>query len=108
MKSKIRSTELEEALLEATDHGLLALGEIVRQTIYERAERSYEVKKDEIPQNLERFHKALQGLLGAGAKVIERQIARNLYGRLGLNFIAHHDWTIVEYVNDAKRMHGGA
>jgi YesN/AraC family two-component response regulator len=108
VRSKPHSTKLEEALLEATDHGLLALGEIVRQTIYERVETNHQIKKGEIPENLETFHRALQVMLGAGAKVVERQITRNLYGRLGLNFIAHHDWTLVEYVNDAKRMRGGA
>jgi hypothetical protein len=95
-----------KALAEATDYGLLALGEIVRATIYERIERNYQVKRDEISEKLEVFHKALQGLLGAGAKVIEKQIAKNLYSQLDLNFIERADWTIVEYFDHAKKAKG--
>jgi|SRR3989337_4215232 len=96
-----------EALLEAVDQGLAIPGEIVRAAIYERIERSYQVKREDIPENLEGFHKALEELLGAGARVIERQIAKNFYSRLDLNFTARKDWTIVEYFDHAKKAKGG-
>jgi len=102
-----RSTALDEALREATDHGLLALGEMVREAIYQRIERTHQVRRDEIPEKLDTFHKALEGLLGAGAKVIEKQIAKNLYSRLDLNFTEHSNWTIVEYFDHAKKAKGG-
>lgn len=95
--------ELGKALLEAVDQGLLVPGEIVRAAIYERIERSYQVKREEIPEKLETFHRALQDLLGAAAKVMEKLIAKNLYSRLGLNFTEHDSWTLVDYVNHAKR-----
>jgi hypothetical protein len=91
------------ALLEAVDAGLLVPGEIVRTAIYERIERSYRVKREEILEKLETFHEALQDLLGASAsKVMEKLIARNLYSRLELNFRQHDGWTLVDYVNHAK------
>lgn len=102
-----QSTTIEDAMFHATDHGLLALGEIVRDTIYQRIERTYQVKRNEIPEKLEPFHKALQGTLGAGAKVIERLIAKNLYSQLDLNFTAHANWTIIEYFDHAKKANGG-
>jgi hypothetical protein len=34
---------------------------------------------------------------------MERQIVKDLYGKLGVVFENHADWTLVEYVNDAKR-----
>ena len=92
-----------EALLEAVDQGLAVPGEIVRIAIYERIERSYQVRREEIPEKLEIFHKALQDLLGAGAKVMEKIIAKNLYTSLGLKFIEHANWTLVDYVNHTKR-----
>ena len=55
---------LEKILLEAVDEGLLVPGEIVRAAIYERLERSYQIKRGEIPEKLETFHLALQDLLG--------------------------------------------
>jgi hypothetical protein len=93
---------LEKILLEAVDEGLLVPGEIVRAAIYERLERSYQVKRGEIPEKLETFHRALQDLLGAGGKVMEKLIAKSLYRRLELNFTQHDGWTLIDYVNHAK------
>jgi hypothetical protein len=47
---------------------------------------------------------ALEDLLGKGAKVMEKLIAKNLYNHLGLNFTQHDGWTLVDYVNHAKEM----
>lgn len=101
-----RYTALDDALREASDQGLLVLGEIVRETIYQRIERTHQVKREEIPEKLGTFHEALQVMFGARVKVIERLIARDLYGRLGLNFTTHDGWTIVEYFDNAKKLMG--
>jgi len=94
--------EFREALLESVDYGLNVLGEIVRQTIYERIEKDHELKRTEIPERLEAFHKALESVLGVSAKTVERLIAKNLYQRLGLNFTPRPEWTLIEYVDHAK------
>ena len=96
-----------EALLEAVDQGLLVPGEIVRAAIYERIERSYQIRREEIPEKLETFHNALQELMSTGAKVIEKLIAKNLYQRLGLNFTEHVNWTLADYVNHVKKESSG-
>lgn len=96
--------DLDKILLEAVDEGLLVPGEIVRAAIYDRIERSYQLKRGEIPEKLETFHLALEDLLGKGAKVMEKLIAKNLYNHLGLNFTQHDGWTLVDYVNHAKEM----
>jgi hypothetical protein len=74
-----QSADLSKVLLEAVDEGLLVPGEIVRAAIYERLERSYQIKRAEIPEKLETFHQALQDLLGAGGKVMEKLIAKSPY-----------------------------
>jgi len=100
----IESSGLKEALLHAIDDGLAVPGEIVRTAIYDRIERSYQLRREEIPEKLPTFHKALQDLLGASAtKVMEKLIAKNLYRPLELNFTEHADWDIVDYVNHAKK-----
>jgi len=96
------SLELEMALLKSVDESLLVPGEIVRAAIYERLERSYQLKRDEIPEKLSAFHEALGDLLGAGGKVMERLIAKSLYRRLSLNFAQRDGWTLVDYVDHAK------
>jgi len=100
----VESSGLKEALLHAIDDGLAVPGEIVRTAIYDRIERSYQLRREEIPDHLETFHKAFQDLLGASAKVMEKVIAKNLYSRLGLDYVAHENWTLVDYVNHAKRV----
>jgi KaiC/GvpD/RAD55 family RecA-like ATPase len=94
---------VESALLSAIDDGLLALGEVVRDTIYDRFDRKYQLKHDEIPQRMDVFHEALQGMLGAGARVIETQIAKIFDNQLNLEFTEDVNWTIVDYFDSAKR-----
>jgi len=101
------SRDVADSLVQAVDEALLVLGEIVRTAIYERIERSYQVKREEILEKLETFHRALQDLLGVGGKVMEKLIVRNLYRRLGLSFENHDGWTLVDYVNHAKAFAGG-
>jgi hypothetical protein len=100
--------QLREALLQAVDDGLLVPGEIVRAAIYERLEKSYHIRREEIPEKLETFHRALQDLLGKSANVMEKLIAKNFYICLGLGFAAHDDRTLVDYVNHARGQKRGA
>jgi KaiC/GvpD/RAD55 family RecA-like ATPase len=96
-------TNVEEAMLEAIDRGLLALGKVVRDTIYDRFDRMYQLRHEEIPVKLNTFHEALQTMFGAGAKVIETQIAKGFSARLGSGFTENENWTIVDYFELAKR-----
>ena len=66
-------------------------------------ERKRSLRREEIPERLEAFHEVLESSLGAGVRVVERQIAEKLYGRLGLKFIGRESWTLVNYVDDAKK-----
>ena len=97
------SRDVADNLVLAVDEALLVPGEIVRTAIYERIERSYQIRREEIPEKLETFCQALQDLLGAGGKVMEKLIAKSLYRRLKLSFTEHDGWTLVDYVKHAKR-----
>ncbi len=92
-----------EILLEAVDYGLAVFSEGARQAIYGHIERKYEIRREEIPEHLETFHKALEGILGRGTKIVEKLIAKHLYDRLDLNFYEHPDWTLLEYVRCARK-----
>lgn len=93
----------DSTILNAVDEGLTGLGENVRDTIYYHVETKFQVRREEIPERLEAFHQALEGLLGEGAKTVEKMIARSLFKRLGLNFEEHDDWTLINYVDYAKK-----
>ncbi len=96
------SRDVADNLALAVDEALLVPGEIVKTAIYERIERSHQLGREEIPDHLEIFHKALQELMGDGAKVMEKLIAKSLYRRLKLNFTQHDGWTLIDYVNRTK------
>ena len=98
------SSGLKEALLHAIDDGLAEPGKIVRTAIYDRIERSYQLRREEIPEKLETFHKAFQDLLGASAKVMEKLFAKTLYNQLGIEFTTKKDWTITDYVKHIKKV----
>lgn len=59
--------------------------EIVRAAICERLERSYQVRRREIPEKLETFQLALEDLLSKSAEVTGKLIAKSLYRRLKSN-----------------------
>ena len=94
-------TRLQNALLESVDEGFLALGETAREALYQCIHSKYQLRREEIPDHLETFHQALQNL-DAGAKLMEKLIARNLYTRLGLNFTERANWTLIDYVKNVR------
>lgn len=87
----------------AVDEGLLVLGASVKDSIYYHVEKNRQVKREEIPGRIATFHDALEGLLGAGAKVVEKLIAKHLYSRLRLTFEEREDWTLVDYIRYAQK-----
>lgn len=105
--SMAESSRLREALLHAVDDGLLAPGEIVRKAIYEHLDSAHHVERDEIPEKLEAFHKALEESLGKAGYVLERLIAKNLYNQLGLSFRGYANWSLIDYVDDVKKRIAG-
>ena len=95
-------TRLQNALLESVDEGFLALGETGREALYQCIHSNYQLRREEIPDHLETFHQALENL-DAGAKVIEKLIAKSLCTRLGLNFTERASWTLIDYVNSVRQ-----
>ena len=75
----------------------------MRDTLYDRFDKKYQLRRDEIPEKLDIFHNALQMMLGAGARVIETQIAKSLVSILDLDFTENIGWTIVDYFDHARK-----
>ena len=98
-----RANRFALIVLQAVDRGFLILGETVREATYYHLEKGQQIKREEIPERLEAFHEALEGLLGEGGKIVERLIAKALYDSLGLNFEERQDCTLLDYVNHARK-----
>lgn len=97
--------EFEKALLKNIDDGLMVLGESVKQAIYFHLEKMSRLKRDMIADNPEAFSSGLETILGAGAEVIEKAVAKRLYSKLGLEYVEKTDYRFADYVKEAKARH---
>lgn len=68
----------DKLLLEAVEEGLGALGESPKQAIYFHLEKSFNIRKEEIPHRIEAALVAIEKIFGVGAKFIETEILNNL------------------------------
>ena len=99
--------EFNNCLVEAIYEGLHVLGDIAREALCNHLERELQIKREGIPEKLEAFHKALEEIMGAASRVVEKLIAINLYRKLDLNFTEHGGWTLIDYVDEARKATGG-
>lgn len=97
-QTSVTSTELASAIKLAVDEGLNILGESGKLSLHYHVERRFQLNHEQIHERIEEFHEALEGIFGAGAKVIERVIAKKLYETLGSYYDDVGRWTLVDYV----------
>ena len=97
-------TSFEEALLEAIDEGLSVLGESAKQAVYCHLGKTFKITWQNIPYKLDEFTDAIEGIFGAGAKILEIQIMKCLFKQVGhtfKNYPRPTDLTFTEYVTAA-------
>ncbi len=94
-RSPSANASIRSALLDAVDYGLLALGEIVRDTIYQCIEERHQVGREQIPDHLDTFYMALKDLLGQGAESIKRLIMKRFCSSVGVTFTEREPWTSI-------------
>ncbi len=97
--------DFERHLLEAVDESLSSLGESSKQAIYYHLEKSFNIEKQEIPNNVESFVCALEKIFGLGANFIETLIVARLSEKVetGSKWHVSGELTLTEYVASAKR-----
>lgn len=98
-------SNLERFLLEAIDESLSSLGESSKQAIYFHLDKSFNITKQEIPNNVAAFIDALEKIFGLGANFIEALILAKLNEKIEQCSKWHvsKDLTLVEYVASAKQ-----
>jgi hypothetical protein len=96
--------DFEKVLLEAVDEGLSALGESAKHAIYFHLERSFNIKREEIPRRIVAFTKAIESIFGVGANFVEILIMKKLYGKVGgvFNWNEYEGFGFTAYVAQAK------
>jgi len=98
---------LNMALLDAVDTGLLILGENSRKAIYFHLERTFKIKREEIGLRFKEFQEALQDVFGPGAEVINALIAKELQSTLTSEEKEHFEIAVnfgsIQEINQTKR-----
>lgn len=70
--------EFEKFLVEAIDESLSSLGESPKQAILFHLENTFNIKKQEISNNIEAFDDSLKKIFGLGADFLEALILKKL------------------------------
>jgi hypothetical protein len=98
-------TDFEKLMLEAIDEGLSSLGESSKEAIYFHLEKTFDIKREEIPDRVSAFSQAIENIFGAGAGCLEILIMQRLYEKVGgiLRWDKKKGFSFVEYVTIAKR-----
>ena len=78
--------EFNLVMLEAVDEALSFLGESAKRAIYYHLEEKFKIRREEIPVKIDDFAEAIEEIFGLGAKIIEMQIMKSLYKKVGRNF----------------------
>jgi hypothetical protein len=102
--SQNRTPSFREILLLAVDEGLSSLGESGKQALYCCLENSG-IRKNEIPRKIDEFAAFLEKIFGDSAKLLEIQIMKSLYNKVGdiaEFFPEKEDITFTEYVAAAE------
>lgn len=101
--ARMNPENFKKVLIEAVDNGLLTLGESPRSAIYFHLERNWQLKKEEIPEKVEKFLEGLANIFGPGSRVVEKVIVKDLYTRLGLEFEEKMNFEFQDYVKQALK-----
>jgi hypothetical protein len=82
---KLNKPTFNEILLSSIDESLVALGESIKTSVYFHMEANYNIKKDQIPDNLEKFSDGLEKIFGVGARYLEVLFMKELYLKIKEN-----------------------
>ena len=78
-----RILSFNELLLKAIDAALSSLVGSAKERLYYYLEKTAGIRKKEIPSEIEKFAKAIEKIFGCGAYLIEMEIMKRLYRKLG-------------------------
>lgn len=106
----MRVQELERLLIQAVDEGLSSLGDSSKQAIYFHLDKSFNIKKEQIPQKIEAFVAAIEKIFGIGANFVEVLIMRKLDEKIGQDSSSRpsKDVTLNDYIVALKKNLVGA
>jgi len=91
----------EKLFLEAVGEALSSLGTSSKH-IYFHLEKDFNINKQDIPHKIEEFTNAIEEIFGLGAGVLEIQIMKRLYEKVGpFKHFPEQNLTFIKYVEAA-------
>jgi hypothetical protein len=97
-RSKPKSS-FNDILLSAIDEALSSLGENVAASIYFHLEKTFGIKRLEIPQRVKEFSDALEKIFGLGARTIEILCMKKFHEKMGVTCKwPEYEWPLCKWV----------
>ena len=92
-----KTMDFEELLREAIDEGLSLLGESAKQVVYFHLKKTFKMNRLDIPYRIEEFIDAIDRIFGTGAKILEIQIMKCLFKKVGCTIKHYPERNCLEF-----------
>ena len=94
----------EQLMNETIDNVLSSMGTVCRQAVYDRLEREYGMKRNEVAHHIEEFSEALAQVFGGATALLEIQIMKRLCQKVPeFKYRPEGTLTFPDYVNALSR-----
>jgi len=91
--------KFDEYLIEAIDEALTSLGASVRNTIYFQLESNFNMPRNEIPNQIDKFSDIIHKIFGLGACRLEIKFMKNLYSKIKVNVeLSDYEWPLSKWI----------
>jgi hypothetical protein len=77
--------------------------ETATKIIYQHLEMNYQLKPENVAENVDTFKEGLEKFLSTGALAREGIIVKRLYRRFKIKYETRKDWTFADYIEDLKQ-----
>ena len=78
--------DFHRIVLETVDETFSLFGNEAKQSMYSQLEKTFKISKRDIPLQTEKFTTALERIIGPGAKLLEIEMMKSLYEKVGPKF----------------------
>ncbi|MCW3980425.1 MAG: hypothetical protein NWF11_03010 [Candidatus Bathyarchaeota archaeon] len=97
--------DFQKLMLQAVDEGLSSIGESPKKAIYFHLDKTFKIKKHDIPRNIEAFAEAIERIFGMGADFLEILIMKRLHDKIKaeVNLDNPSELRFIEYLNAVQR-----
>ena len=82
----VHNHSFEKLLRDAVDEVFSSLGDSAKEAMYLSLAETFNISKRDIPRKIEEFSDAIEKMFGLGGKLIEIQIMKRLYRKVGPSF----------------------